>query len=74
MPMFMDQYRAVFPNTKFDATMVIKSHILPIVMKMSNKNYNAVMRVPFKLQIMFANVSYDDLLDRFLFMEYEKII
>ena len=49
MPMFIDQYRAVFPNTKFDATMVIKSHILPIVMKMSNKNYNAVMRVPFKL-------------------------
>lgn len=48
MPLFIEQYRIVYPNGKFDTTMAIKSHILPIIIKMSNKNLNSLMRVTFK--------------------------
>jgi hypothetical protein len=42
--------------------MIIKSRILPIVMKLSNKDYMSIMKV------LNANVSYDDKLDsKFIF-------
>jgi len=45
--------------------MLIKSRILPVIMNLSHLNYLSIMKV------LNANISYDDLLDKYFIFQYD---
>ena len=45
MPMFMPQYKIVYPDVTFEDGIVIKIRILPIILKISHLDYLFIIKV-----------------------------
>lgn len=64
---FFNEYKYIYGNDiKLDTTMIMKNHISPIIFRMSNADYNLVMKC------LFHNISYDDGCDKFLIHDWAR--
>lgn len=58
---FVDEYKYLYGgDIRIDTTIILQNYISPIIFRMSNWDYNLVMKC------IFHNVTYDDGCDRFL--------
>ena len=64
-PMFMDEYKHCYWDLEIDNTMLMRSKILPLVLALHQNDYLLIMRT------LFFNITYDDLLDRFMIHDFE---
>lgn len=64
---FVNEYKYLWGNdVRIDTTMILKNYISPIIFRMSNTDYNLIMRC------LSHNISYDDGCDRFLIHDWER--
>lgn len=63
-PCFIDDYKKVYKEEEMDSSLVIRSRILPIILSLYKADYLLIMK------ILFANISYDDMMDRFHIHDY----
>ena len=67
MPAFVNEYRYVFyDHLVLDKTMNIKCYMSPIIILMTNSDYNLVMKC------LFHNISYDDGCDQFMIHTFKN--
>lgn len=67
MPGFVNEYFYVFKQKlKIDRTMKLRCYISPIIVRMTNKDYNLVMKC------LFHNITYDDGCDRFQIHDFQQ--
>ena len=60
-PIFVNEYNFLYGNQiTLDKTMKIRCYLTPLVILMTNDDYNLIMK------ILFHNIIYDDCCDRFL--------
>ncbi|EAR98864.2 PH domain protein (macronuclear) [Tetrahymena thermophila SB210] len=61
------QYKYIYGNDiKIDTTIKVYNHISPIIFRISNENYNLIMKC------VMHNIAYDDGCDRFLVNDWER--
>ena len=66
MPLFANEYFYVFgKKLVIDKTMKIKCYLSPIVIMLTNFDYNLIMK------ILFHNITFDDGCDRFYIHNFE---
>lgn len=65
-PCFIDDYKQIYNENTLDLSLRIRSRILPIVLSLYKVDYLLIMK------ILFANISYDDMMDRFHIHDYQK--
>lgn len=67
MPGFFNEYKYLYgADIKIDTTMVLHNYISPIIFRMSNTDFNLLMRC------LFHNVTFDDGCDRFHVYDWER--
>lgn len=64
---FSNEYKFLYgDNIKIDNTMVMYNYISPIIFRMSNSDYNLIMKC------LFHNITFDDGCDRFMIHDWAR--
>ena len=65
-PGFIEEYKHCYKDEDLDFSLRIKSRILPIILSLHKTDYLLIMK------ILFANISYDDQMDRYHIYQYPQ--
>lgn len=60
------EYRYLYSRIKLDSTLRIKCYVSPIIITMSNSDYNKIMKC------LFHNISYNDGCDKYMVHDFEE--
>ena len=67
-PCFIDEYQHCYKEEDMDFSLRIRSRILPIILSLHKIDYLLIMK------ILFANISYDDQMDKFHIHDQENLV